>query len=138
MEIVFVEAGAAFEEGKLDEDSNADDVAIEGFDEVTAGFHGAAGGEEVIDDGAFFTFFDGVLMDFQRVLSVFKVVGEGDFLRGEFAGLANGNKAARKRLGDSRAENEAAGFGSDDCLNALAAKRIAEDFDGEREGGRIG
>jgi len=133
VEVVFAEAVTAFEEGEFDEDGDADDVAAEGFDHVAAGVHGSAGGEEVVDDEAFFAAFDGVFVDFEGVLAVFEGVGEGEFFGGELAGLADGDEAAGKGLGDGGAENKTAGLRANDGLNAFAAEGIAKNFNGHGE-----
>jgi hypothetical protein len=138
VKVVLGEAGAAVEEGEFDEDGDAEDVSAEGLDHVAAGVHGAAGGEEVVDDEAFFAGLDGVFVDFEGVLAVLEVVGEGEFGGGEFAGLADGDEAAGEGLGDGGAEDEAAGFGADDGLDALSAEGVAEDFDGHGEAGGAG
>ena len=49
-DVVLAELGAAFEEVEFDGEADAGDFAAELADELDGGLHGAAGGEEVVDD----------------------------------------------------------------------------------------
>ena len=59
-------------------------------DEVAAGFHGAAGGEEIVEQEHALVGTDGIAVDFERVFAVFELVGERQLLRGQLAGFAGG------------------------------------------------
>ena len=99
------------------------------FDQIAAGLHGAAGGEDVVDDQDALAFDDGVGVHFQGVFAVFEIVGHCDFFVGELAGLADEDEAGAEAAGDGGAEDEAAAFGADDEVDILAAEGIGQQFD---------
>ena len=121
---------AAFEAGEFDEDGDADEFAAEVFDEFDAGFHGSAGGEDVVDEEDALAFDDGVGMDFEGVGAIFEVVSFGDSFVGELAGFADETEARGEAAGDGGAEDEAAAFGADDHADIFAAVGIGHEFDG--------
>ena len=81
--VVLGKFGAAFEEVEFDGYGEADDFAAELLDELDGRVHGAAGGEQVVDDDDALAVLDGVEMDFERVGAVLEVVVDAGDLRGE-------------------------------------------------------
>src|SRR5579859_1778255 len=129
---------AAVEAGEFDEYGDAGDCAAELGDQVAAGFHGSAGGQEVVYDQYALAFDDGVGVHFEGVFAVLEVVGHGDAAVGELAGLADDDEAGGETAGDGGAEDESAAFGADDEVDVLAAEGVGEELDGEGEAGGVG
>jgi hypothetical protein len=75
--------------------------------------------QDVVDDEDALAPGDGVLVDFERILAVFEIVGLLDCFRGKFSRLADGNESRTKPLGDGRAQDETAAFDSHDGVDAL-------------------
>src|SRR5579875_1698773 len=119
-DVVLREAGAAAEEVEFDGDAEGDDFAAEALDELDGGLHGAAGGEQVVDDDDALAGTDGVLVNLQRVGAVLEVVLYGFGGSGELAGLADGDEAGVEAVGERGAEDEAAGFDAEDEVDVLA------------------
>src|SRR6202012_4155502 len=92
----------------------------------------------VIDDQNPLAFDDGVGMHFERVGAVLQVVGDRLLLVRQLARVTDGDEAGGQAAGAGGAEDEAAAFGSDDKVDILAAERIGEQFDRQREARRIG
>src|SRR5687768_7246190 len=112
------------EHDEFDEDGDADDLAAELFDDVAAGFHGSAGGEDVVADEDALAGTDGVLVHFENALAVFEGVALRDGAEGELAGLADDAEARGEAAGDGGAEDEAAGLGADDEVDVLPAEGV--------------
>ena len=62
-DVVVLEAVAAFEEVELDREAEAGDFSAELLDELDGRFHGAAGGEQVVDEHHALAGLDGVGVD---------------------------------------------------------------------------
>src|ERR1700710_625777 len=82
-DVVFLEFGSAFEEVELDGEAQADNLSAELADELHGGLHGAAGGEQVVDDENALAGLDGVEVDLEGVGAVFQVVVHASSLRGQ-------------------------------------------------------
>src|SRR5262249_52527055 len=82
-----VEPVAALQEVQLDEEREADDVALQALDELDRALHRAAGGQEVVDDQDLLAGLDRVAVDLERVRPVFEGVLDGDRLRRQLAEL---------------------------------------------------
>ena len=93
MDLVGGEALAALEVGQLDDDGDADDFGADLLHELTGGLHGAAGGEQVIDEQDLDAARNSVRVHLDAVGAVLQGV-RGAFRRaGEFALLADGDEA---------------------------------------------
>lgn len=128
---------AAGEVAKFDEHGDTGNLGSQRFDEFAAGFHGAAGGKQVIDEDDALAGLYRVDMDFKLVSAVLEFVAHLRFTCGKLSGLADGHKASREGLGHGGAEDEAAGFGSGDEVYVLAPKRVDHKLDRECEAGGV-
>lgn len=137
MDVGVVEGGAAVEGGEFDEEGDADDFGVEGFEEFDGGGGGAAGGEEVVDEEDFFARFDCVDMDFDDVFAVFEGVGHLVGGPREFAFFADGDEASVEDLGDAGGEDEAAGVDADDFIDFGAACGVGKELEGGFKEGRV-
>src|SRR5262245_50715285 len=84
------EAVAPLEEVELDEERQADDLALQPLDELDRALDGAARREEVVDDEDLLPGRDGVAVDLERVRAVLEGVLDGDRLGRQLAELADG------------------------------------------------
>src|SRR5436309_11903866 len=96
-------------------------MAAEAFDEVDDGACGAAGGEEVVDDEDAMAFADCVAVHFERVLTVFEVVRNGDLFGGQLVWFADGHEARVEFDGERRGEDKSARFDADDGVDLFIA-----------------
>jgi hypothetical protein len=118
-DVVLLEAVAAFEEVELDGEGEAGDLAAELLDELDGGFHGAAGGEQVVDEDDALAGLDGVEVNLERVGAVFEIVGDAGDWRGELARLAHGDEAGIEAVGQSGAEDESARLNAEDEIDLV-------------------
>ena len=118
-DVVFPEAVAAFEEVEFYGEGEAGDFSTELIYELYGGFHGAAGGEEVVDEDYALAGLDGVHVDLEGVGSVFKIVGDAGDGRGEFARLADGYETGIEAIGESWSKNETACLDAEDKIDLL-------------------
>ena len=118
-DVVFLEAVAAFEKVEFHGEGKAGDLSAELLDEFHGRFHGAAGGEEVVDEHDSLAGLDGVLVDFQRVGTVLQVVSHAGDGRRELAGLADRDEAGVEPVGESGAKDEAASLDAEDEVDLL-------------------
>ena len=79
------ELRAAVQEPEFDHEQAAGDGAAELVDEAAAGLHRAARREQIVHQEHAVAGADGVLVDFQAVGSVLKLVGRGVRLPGELS-----------------------------------------------------
>ena len=121
---VFGEAFAAAEVDELDEEEHLHDRAAELFDELRGRLGRAARGEQVVDDDDALSRLDGVLVDFDRRLAVFEVVGLFDRFAGQFALFADGNEPRPELVGDRGAEEESARFHAGYDVEIHAGERL--------------
>ena len=117
--VVIGEAGAALEEVELDGEGEADDFSAQLLDELDGGFHGAAGGEQVVDEDDALAGLDGVEMDFEGVGAVFEIIGDAGDGGGKLFGLADGDEAGIKAVSERGSKDEAAGFNAEDEIDLL-------------------
>jgi len=80
---------------------------------------------------------DGVGMDLDRIRAVFQRIFFGEFLAGQFAGLADGDETRAQRVGDRRAEHVPAGLDSHHILDPGVAIAVGEEVDHGPKAGRI-
>src|SRR3954453_1238486 len=73
-----LEPGAALEEGQLDDEGAGDDLGAGPLDQVAAGTHGAAGGQDVVDQEDTAAGAERVGVDLEAVVAVFELVVERD------------------------------------------------------------
>ena len=118
-DVVLFEAVAAFEEVEFDGESQAGDISAELLDELDGGFHGAAGGEQVVDEDDALAGLDGVEVNLEYVGAVFEIVCDARDGRGEFSGLSDGNKTCIETVGEGGAEDEAARFNAEDEIDLV-------------------
>jgi hypothetical protein len=129
-DVVFLEAISAFEEVEFYGEGEAGDFTAELLDELYGGLHGAAGGEEVVDEDDALAGLDGVHVDLQGVGAVLEVVGDAGDGGGELARLAHGDEAGVEAVGEGGSEDEAAGLNAEDevdvFFDVIRGERIDE------------
>ena len=118
-DVVVREARASVEEVELDGESQADDFSAQLFDELDGGLHGAAGGEEVVDEDDALAGLDGVEMDFEGVGAVFQIVRDASDGGGKLFRLAYGDEAGIEAVSERGTKDEAAGFNAKDEIDLL-------------------
>jgi hypothetical protein len=136
-DVVVGEAVAAAEEVEFDGDAEGGDFAAQALDEFDGGLHGAASGEEVVDDDDALAGTDGVLVDLEGVGAVLEIVLDGFSGGGELAGFADGDKAGVEAVGERGAEDKAAGFDAEDDVYVLADVVLREGVDELGEAGAV-
>ena len=125
-DIEAVELLLAAEEVEFDDERAANDRSIEAFDEVHAGEHRAASGEEVIDDEDSIGRSEGIDVHVERVGAVFEVISKRlSFIR-QLAGFSDGNERGIQGECQRCGEDESASLGSDDHSDATIAKLCGE------------
>jgi hypothetical protein len=107
-DVVVFEAVAAFEEVEFDGEGEAGDLAAQLLDELYRCFHGAAGGEEIVDEDDALAGLDGIHMDLEGVGTVLEVVGDSGHWGGKLARLAHRNEAGIEAVREGGAEDESA------------------------------
>ena len=104
-----VKAVAPLEEVELDGEGEARDVAAELLNEFHGGFHGAAGGEQVVDEDDALAALHGVEMDLEGVGAILEVIADAGDGSGELARLADGDEAGIEPVSERGAEGTATG-----------------------------
>src|ERR687897_626626 len=110
------EAGAAVQVGELYEEGDACDGGTGVLDEVAHSAGGAARCEEVVGDEDAGAGGDGVRVGLEGVGAVLQLVCGGDRLARELVRLSSEDEALAGTVGQSRAEDEAAGLGREDTV----------------------
>ena len=87
---------ATLEEGQLDEEGQADDLALQPLHQVDRAADRAAGRQEVVDDQDLLAGLDRVAVDLERVGAVLEGVLDADRLGRQLAELANRHEARRR------------------------------------------
>ena len=90
-----LEPVAALEELELDQEREADHLALEPLDQFDRAVDRAAGREQVVDDQDLLTRRDRVAVDLERVRAVFERIFDGDRLGRQLAQLADGDETRR-------------------------------------------
>ena len=111
--------------------------AAELADGLGGGFHGAAGGEQVIDDDDLLPGLDGVQVDFQRVGAVLEVVGDFGGSCRQFARLTDWYETGVQAIGERRSEDETAGFDTEHQVDILVDVIGGKGIDHLREAGLV-
>lgn len=131
-----IEFCTALEGIEFDHEGVSGEGATEFLDELGGCRGGAAGGEEVIDDDDAVAIDGRIAVKFERVMAVFEFVEGGGAVRGEFAGLADGDEGEVEALGDGGTEEEAAGLDAGDQGRIERAGDFGELLVDGAEGGR--
>src|SRR5262245_4353514 len=111
------EALATLEEVKLDQECQANDLALEPFHELDRALDRATGREQVVDDQDALPGADRVSVDLERVRAVLERVLDRDRLRGQLAELANGHETRAELVRHRGAEDEPARLHPDDDVD---------------------
>ena len=85
---------AALEEVELDQEREADDLALEPLDQLDRALDRAAGREQVVDDQDPLAGLDRVAVDLERVRAVLEGVLDGDVSAGSLPSLRTGTNPA--------------------------------------------
>ena len=133
-----LEPGAAAEVGQVDDEGAADDLAAQPLHQLDAGFGGAAGGEQVVDQQDAFAGQDGIVVHLDHRLAVFQRVGLGDHRPGQLALLADRHEAGGELVRHRAAEDEAAGLEPDDLVEAHAGIGVQQLVDRHAKAARVG
>ena len=104
----FAQPAAAAKLGKIDDGSAFDHASTQPLEKILASHHGAAGGDQVIDQHHAVAAQHRVGVDLDRGRSVLQVVRLLQRGVGQFALLANGHEADVELIGQHRADDEAA------------------------------
>src|SRR5881296_2412812 len=129
MEREALELVAAVEEGELDQERHADDVAPELLDQPERRGHRAARGEQVIDGEYALPRLDRVLVDGERVAPVLELVLDLDGLARELTELPHGDETRAQLVGERPAEDEPARLDGDHDVHALLLIAAREHVD---------
>src|SRR2546427_1464895 len=129
MEREALELVAAVEEGELDQERHADDVAPELLDQPERRGHRAARGEQVIDGEYALRRLDRVLVDGERVAPVLELVLDLDGLARELAELPHGDETRAQLVGERPTEDEPARLDGDHDVHALLLIAAREHVD---------
>src|SRR5882724_9316289 len=121
--------GAAVKECEFDGECRAFDLAAEILNEFGGCGSGASGGEKVVADDDALARLDGIFVNFERVRSVFKGVGNSDGFGGKLFGFAYWNKSRAETVRQCRREDEAARFDARNNINRMIPEVIAEPVD---------
>lgn len=131
------EALAAAEEIELHSEGEAGDLAAQFFDELDGGFHGAAGGKQVIYQQDALAGLNGIAVDLEGVGAVFEIVSDPGYRRGQLARFAHWNKTGVEAVGKRGAEDESARFDAEDEVDLALEVMRGEGVDKLGEAGRI-
>src|ERR687898_1181039 len=107
LHVVAGELVAAVQEGELDHEEEADDLAAELLDELRLRLRGAAGGEHVVVDDHPSSRRDRVRVHVEAVLAVLQVVRRLDRVPRQLPRLSSGDEAAAETVRERAAEDEA-------------------------------
>src|SRR2546427_747229 len=129
MEREALELVATVEEGELDQERHADDVAPELLDQPERRGHRAARGEQVIDGEYALPRLDRVLVDGQRVAPGLELVLDLDGLARELAELPHGDETRAQLVGERPAEDEPTRLDGDHDVHALLLIAAREHVD---------
>src|SRR2546425_9619534 len=129
MEREALELVAAVEEGELDQERHADDVAPELLDQPERRGHRAARGEQVIDGEYALPRLDRVLVDGERVAPVLELVLDLDGLARELAELPHGDETRAQLVGERPAKDEPTRLDGDHDVHALLLIAAREHVD---------
>src|ERR1019366_8428938 len=114
------ELRAALEEVEFDREAEAGDLAAKLTHQLHRRLHGAAGGEQIVDDDHALSRLDRVEMDFEGVGSVLQVVAHAGGLCRQLLRLAHGNESSVQAVRQHRAKDEAARLDAEDQVDLLA------------------
>ena len=110
---------ARVQELELEDAAKAGNGGAGLLNELSGGADGATGGDEVVHEQHLVTGLEGIGMDLDRIGAVFELIGLGNRLARELAGLACGNETGAERDGHGGAHEEPARLGTDDLGDAL-------------------
>ncbi len=92
---------------------------------------------QIVDEEYSLAGLDRPHVDLDAITPVLEIEIPPDRLSGEFARLTNRNESEAHFVGDGRAEDETAGFDSDDQVNAVISVAIGDSIDGEPKAFRV-
>jgi len=118
-DVVILEAIATFEEIEFHGEREAGNFSAELLHEFYGCFHGAAGGEEVVDEDDALAGLNCVIVNLEGVGAIFEVVGDTGDGSGELARLAHGDESGVEAVGEGGAEDESAGLDAEDQVDLL-------------------
>src|SRR5438034_3107857 len=132
-----VEPVTALQEVELDEEREADDVALQALDELDRALDRAARREEIVDDQDLLAGLDCIAVDLERVGAVLEGVLDGDRLGRQLAELPDGDEAGVELVRHRRAEDEATRFHPDHDVDRLALVGLEHQVDRLAVGGLV-
>lgn len=100
--------------------------------------HGAAGGEQVVEDDDPLTRGDGVRLDLEDVAAVLERILVGYRRPRQLAALAHHDEAETELEGQGRGDEEAARFDAGEEVGLMAADRLGQPAHGDRPGIGVG
>jgi hypothetical protein len=128
-DVVVPEAVAAFEEVEFDSEGEAGYFSSELLDEFDGGFHGAASGEEVVDENDALAGLDCVGVDLEGVRAVLEVVSDANGGARKLFGFTHRYEAGVEAVGEGGAEDEAAGLDAKDEVDFFIDVVLREGID---------
>src|SRR5262245_41241126 len=108
------------------------------LDQFAPGFHGAAGGEQVIDEQDAMPLRHAVDVNLQHGAAVLKIVLQGMRAIGQLSRFSQGHKWLVHAQGQRCSEEEATGFRGSDCLNVVALIPGSQPINGFLKRARLG
>ena len=100
--------------GEFDDESKAHDLATGQTHQLTAGFGGATGGQQIIDDQDPGGILKAIGVDFQTIAAIFQLVVHPMYLARQFAGFAHGYEPQAQGRGQAGAHDESPRFNPHD------------------------
>ena len=116
---MFLQTCVSADVGQVDDEAAFDDLAAHLFDQLASGFRGAAGGYQVVDQQYPFALGDRIGVYFDAVGAVFELVVVAYGFGGQLAFLADRDETLAQRVGQRRAEDEAARLDAGDLVDLL-------------------
>src|ERR1039458_664118 len=107
-DVVVLEPLAALQEVELHGKGQPGDFPTQLLHQLDGGLHGAAGGQQVIDEHDTLAALNGVKMNLQAVGAVLHVVGDASHGSRQLARLAHGHKPGIEPIGQGRPKDESA------------------------------
>src|SRR6267378_2424816 len=132
-DLVTRELLAPFQSSELDEERETDDLTLELLHKLDRAGHGAAGGEQVVDDQHTRAGFHRVLVHLERRGAVLEVVLDAHHVAGQLAKFADRDESHAELVSDRRREDEPARLHSDDDVDLLRADLREQPVDRRRE-----
>src|SRR5206468_9355782 len=132
-DVIAGELVASFERGELDQECEADDLALELLHELDGAGHSATRREEVVDDQHPRARLDRILVHLEGRRTVLEVVLNADHVPRQLAELAHRDETDAELVGDGRGEDEPAGLHAHNDVDLFPADLREEAVDRGRE-----